>query len=86
MIFYFALHPAPSSVFFSDASFLGAFLPFQALPRRDDLMPLADLNFICKAFSDIPREASQEAGASSLALANAVLGMSCRSLRCNRDC
>jgi type 2A phosphatase activator TIP41 len=35
----------------------------QALPRRDDLMPLTDPNFICKTLSEMPREVSQEAGA-----------------------
>jgi hypothetical protein len=40
------------------------FFPFiQALPRRDDLTPLTDPNFICKALSDMPTEAAQEAGA-----------------------
>ncbi|KAF8258589.1 TIP41-like family-domain-containing protein [Lactarius quietus] len=34
-----------------------------ALPRRDDLMPLTDPNFICKVLSDMPKETSQEAGA-----------------------
>ncbi|KAH8984243.1 type 2A phosphatase activator TIP41 [Lactarius akahatsu] len=35
----------------------------RALPRRDDLMPLTDPNFICKVLSDMPKEVSQEAGA-----------------------
>lgn len=35
----------------------------RALPRRDDQMPLTDPNFICKVLSDMPKEASQEAGA-----------------------
>ncbi|KAF8494219.1 type 2A phosphatase activator TIP41 [Russula emetica] len=34
----------------------------RALPRRDDLMPLTDPNFICKTLSEMPREVSQEAG------------------------
>ncbi|KAI9457015.1 type 2A phosphatase activator TIP41 [Lactarius psammicola] len=34
----------------------------RALPRRDDLMPLTDPNFISKALSDMPKEASQETG------------------------
>jgi type 2A phosphatase activator TIP41 len=37
--------------------------PFQALPRREDLTPLTDPNFICKVLSEMPKEASQEAGA-----------------------
>jgi hypothetical protein len=46
----------------------------QALPRRDDLMPLTDPNFICKTLSEMPREVSQEAGASTgwRGLGNAV--------------
>jgi type 2A phosphatase activator TIP41 len=35
----------------------------RALPKRDDLMPLTDSNFICKTLSDMPKETSQEAGA-----------------------
>ncbi|KAI9457299.1 type 2A phosphatase activator TIP41 [Russula earlei] len=35
----------------------------RSLPRRNDLMPLTDPNFICKVLSDLPKEASQEAGA-----------------------
>lgn len=38
-------------------------LSYQALPRGDDLMPLTDPNFICKTLSEMPRTASQEAGA-----------------------
>ena len=46
----------------------------QALPRRDDLMPLTDPNFICKALSEMPKEVSQEAGAGTgwRGLGNAV--------------
>ena len=38
-------------------------LSFQALPRRDDLMPLTDPSFISKVLSEMPKETSQEAGA-----------------------
>jgi type 2A phosphatase activator TIP41 len=42
----------------------GSPLPlFQALPRRDDLMPLTDPSFISKVLSEMPKETSQEAGA-----------------------
>lgn len=63
--------------FLSDASFsFPGFHPLsdQALPRRDDLMPLTDPNFICKALSEMPKEVSQEAGAGTgwRGLGNAV--------------
>ncbi|KAI0290080.1 type 2A phosphatase activator TIP41 [Multifurca ochricompacta] len=35
----------------------------RALPRRNDLIPLTDPNYICKVLSDMPKEASQEVGA-----------------------
>jgi type 2A phosphatase activator TIP41 len=49
-------------------------LSYQALPRRDDLMPLTDPNFICKTLSEMPREVSQDAGAGTgwRGLGNAV--------------
>jgi len=37
-------------------------ISYKALPRRDDLMPLTDPNFICKTLSEMPRNPSQEAG------------------------
>ena len=49
------------------------FPTFQALPRKDDLMPLTDPNFICKTLSEMPREASQDgAGTGWRGLGNVV--------------
>lgn len=47
---------------------------YQALPRRDDLMPLTDPNFICKTLSEMPKEVSQDAGSGTgwRGLGNAV--------------
>jgi type 2A phosphatase activator TIP41 len=39
--------------------------PLQALPRRDDLTPLTDPNFIAKVLTSMPREASQQDGANT---------------------
>ncbi|KAG9317816.1 hypothetical protein JVU11DRAFT_2041 [Chiua virens] len=35
----------------------------QQLPRRNDLTPLTDVNFIAKVLTEMPSEASQKAGA-----------------------